>query len=324
MAAVDFVISQGNTIPSVTATITDPTGNPVNLTSATVTFVMRSEQQASATVNAAATIVSAPAGTVSYTFTTAQTGTPGLYNAQFNVTESGGGTYTYPNVGFMSIEVQPSLASMPQTLVSIADAKDVLNFLADDDVHDTKIQRWINACQPVIERITGPIVQQTIEEWHDGGVYQVVLRRRPSTALGTSPVLIINDCTEYIGPVPFPLAIVGSPDEAVLYSTMLDGNLGRLVRRTSGGGIMAFPNMPMQVHVWYTAGQATVPANVYEATLELLRINYQQTAQSTNKGLGSSLSTTYDEAPQGPPSSFFLPNRVREMLAPNRRAPSVA
>ena len=54
-------------------------------------------------------------------------------------------------------------------------------------------------------------------------------------------------------------------------------------------------------------------------TLELLRVNYQ-TTQMTGRGFQA----IADGNDNGPPLGFFVPRRVRELLAPNRRAPSIA
>ena len=83
--------------------------------------------------------------------------------------------------------------------------------------------------------------------------------------------------------------------------------------------------MPQSVHVFYEAGQQSVPDNVYEATLDLVRIHYQRTQEQTSLRLGSAGFGEEDEdEPQRPPMGFLLPGSVRERLAPNRRFPSLA
>ena len=315
----DFSAKAGDSALTWSDTLTYSDGSAVNLTGASVKLVMRSLASATPVFNSTATVVSALAGTVSYSPTATNTATPGEFMGNWVVTFSGGSVQTFPTVGYLTIAIEENLtAAGTQQLITVTYAKDVLNMADAARVHDEKILRWINACRPVIEAIAGPIIQQTFEEWHDGGSYQIVLRRRPSTAYGTSPILILDACSEYNGPIEWPLAIVSSPDEGVLYSCMLDSQLGVVVRRTSGGGVQAFPNMPRSVHVWYTAGQQSVPDNVAEATAELLRQNYQATAQALRGGKAAR-----QEIP-APPMGFFVPGRVRELLAVNRRAPSIA
>lgn len=312
--AADFTIGQGSTVPTFADTILDENGDPLNLAGATVTFVMRALANASTTINAVASIVSASAGEVSFTLSAAQTSAAGLYNAQWIVTESGGGTYAFPNIGYRSVEVQASLALAQQTLVSVADAKDILNFQTDDDAHDTKILRWIDAAQVVFEQKCGPIIQQNFDEWYDGGQYYIMLRHAPSTALGSSPILDLNFCEVYIGPIEYQFQGVGSPVIGSIYTYELD-TFSRVVRRGPGGGIIPFPNVLQSVHVGYTAGQSTVPANIYEAVLEYLREMYQETAQSTS-GWG--------DAGSGPEpiKGFALSGRVLQILGLSKSAPA--
>jgi hypothetical protein len=315
----DLTIRQGDTTPAFTQTITDQNGNAVNLTSATVTFVMRQLSSSTPTVNAAMVITDATAGQVQYNWSTVDTATPGVYMAEIHCVLSGGGSYTYPNEGYLEIEVQENLSNPSQQLVTVANVKDVLNFANTNREHDTKILRWINAVRPVIENLVGPVILTQFEEWHDGGNSFIVLRRRPSTALGTTPYLVLNAISEYNGPIEWPLSIIASPDRGQLYSAQLDAQLGQVVRRTAGGGVQAFPYQPQAVHVTYVAGQSSVPDNVAEATLELIRQNYQHTAQAPRNARGSS-----SEPPEPPPMGFFVPGRVRELLGPNRRYPSIA
>ena len=105
----DFHIKSGDTTPVITATLTDSAGAAVNLTGATVRFVMRKGGAATAKVAAAATVVSAPAGTVSYTWLAANTNDPGIYSACWEVTFSGGTIQTFPNAGYTSVAVLPDL-----------------------------------------------------------------------------------------------------------------------------------------------------------------------------------------------------------------------
>lgn len=317
---VDITVRQGDTTPTFTATVLDANSNPLNLTGCTVKFVMRNLSSSLPTVNAAMTVVSASAGTVSYAWSATDTATPGLFMGEIHVTTtSSGATYTYPNVGYLSIEIEQNLLAPSQQLVTVDAVKDVLNMDPDNRVHDTKILRWINSARPLIEAIVGPIIQQQFEELHDGGGDFIIARHRPSTELGTSPVLLVNAISEYNGPIEWPLALIPSPDFGQLYSVEVDVRLGKIVRRTAGGAVQAFPYMPQSVHLWYTAGQSSVPDNVAEATMEYLRENYQGTAQALRRaGTKAAVSTA------APPTGYALSYRVENMLSPMRRFPSLA
>jgi hypothetical protein len=207
------------------------------------------------------------------------------------------------------------------TLVDLTAVKNYLNIPYDDATQDAKLGMFISAVRPLVEAITGPILLQQFEEWHDGGSTFIMVNRRPSTTYGTTPVLTVQAISEYNGPIEWPLAIIASPDEGQLYSAQPEVQFGRIVRRTAGGGVQAFPDQPQAVHVWYTVGQDSVPDNVALGTLELIRIQFQHTQQ----GRPRPGSNAVDEGlPEREIFGFFVPNSVRELLSPNKRHPSLA
>lgn len=75
----DFTMRAGDTAPLLTATLLGADGNPANLTGATVKFHLRAKNSATAIVNAVATVVSAIAGSVSYSWQAADTASAGDY-----------------------------------------------------------------------------------------------------------------------------------------------------------------------------------------------------------------------------------------------------
>lgn len=110
MAPSTFYISQGATAPAITATLVDQYGTVANLTGASVKFVMTNAFYGNA-VNAAATIVNATAGQVSYSWGTSDTSNPGLYGCQWQVVYSGGAQETYPQGYYNQVSVSPALTS---------------------------------------------------------------------------------------------------------------------------------------------------------------------------------------------------------------------
>ena len=322
MATADLFIRQADVLPTLSNTITDQSGNPVNLTGASVSLVLRTLMSSEPiTLAGSATVTNAAAGQVQYAWNTADTATAGLYNAEWHCSGgSVGGTYTYPNDGYITISVEQSL-NLPggQLLVSLADAKDVLNIASSDRTHDAKIIRFINAIQVIIENMVGPVIPTVREEWADGGQYAIRVRRRPSSALGTSPLLNLMACSEYRGPIEYSLSIIQSPDFGSVYSCMMD-TYGTITRRSAGGGIIAFPSMPRSVHYWYETGQQTVPWNIYEGTLELLREHYQQTQQMSR---GRSASYLDEDTPTQGVVGYLVSGKVRQWLAPVRKHPTV-
>jgi hypothetical protein len=306
----DFVTKQGST-PTWQVGLVDANGNKLNLTGASVNFVMRALSASSPVINSPATIVDTNSANVSYTFTAAQTAAAGIYAAEFQVTQSNGVLVTSPTDGYFEISIEENLSTAGgATLVSLGEVKEYLGISTQDKSRDAKLVRFINDVTPVIEQITGPILERQIEEWYDGGQHFIQLRNRP--------VINLLACSEYRGPIEYVLPIVQSPDRGQIYSVELDGS--RIVRRSAGGGIIAFPSLPQSVHVVYTAGYTTVPVNVQHATLELIRIQFQSTQQGRPKPGGGG-------ADFGEPGrqifGFFVPNSVRELLVPNKRHASI-
>ncbi len=313
----DFVCKQGDTTPVFTATIVDNSGNVVNLTGATVTFVSRSLQAANTTTNAAATIVAPTAGTVSYTPTAYDTAVAGRYMVEWHYTLAGGATGTYPVDGYQELTVEENLTTPGgQYLVSLNEVKDHLRIANSDHSHDYRLREMIYSAGPIVEGITGPILQRKYEnETYDGGVWFISLMHRP--------VLSVESVVEYRGPIAYNLTQVPTPDLGTIYSYMFEPP-GRIVRRTVGGGSTPFPPGADAVFVSYTAGMQTVPANVVEATKELIRVNFQRTDVGGRPAFNGGVSYGgEDDVPTAPAMGFLVPGRVREMLEPNRRHPSV-
>lgn len=310
----DLSMHQGDT-PTYAYTLTNADGSNPDLTGGSVKFVMRSLLASSPVVNASATIVNAATGHVDYTFQAADSATAGGYMATWVATLASGAVVTYPTTGYLDVRVEQNLTTAGgQQLVSLSDAKAYLNIPAASRDQDSKIVQMIESATPMVEAITGPIVQRSYNEWYDGGNPFVVLRNRP--------VLALTSVTEYRGPIAYALTIITDPGHGTIYSCMLD-EFGRVERRSAGGGIIAFPAMPQSVNVVYTAGLAAVPDNVRHGTLELLRINYQQTQQGGRPAFGSSVGGMEDQFEQMNILGFYMPRRVREMLSASRRFPSL-
>ena len=318
----DFTIVEGDTRPILSDNLYFANKEIPPLEGCTITLVMRSQTSSEPKkLHGTVKVVNYETAQVAYTFTPKDTeGAAGMYVASWEVYFPTGSKMTFPTQGYLWIEVQESLATKHTGLiVGVPEVKNYLNIPSIDRTHDTKLERYIQAVAPLIENIVGPVVPTVFREYHTGGQYFISLRRRPSSALGTSPVFTLMACSEYRGPIEYPLSIVDNPAEGTIYSCMFHPREGIVERRTSGGGVMAFPAMSGSVHVVYEAGQEKVPANVEEAALETIRINYQ-----TTQMVGAGRQTLADvEEVQGPMMGFFLPRRVRELLSPNRRAPRI-
>jgi hypothetical protein len=105
-----FYIKQNDTSPSIRATLKDGDEVPIDLTGATVRFHMRSIGGSSAKVDADATVVlPATAGIVQYDWDNGDTDTVGTYQAEFEVTLAGGAVETFPNNGYITIEIKDDI-----------------------------------------------------------------------------------------------------------------------------------------------------------------------------------------------------------------------
>lgn len=101
-----FYVKQNDTAPSIRATLKDSDNTVINLTGATVRFHMRTIGGTTAKVDSAATVVSpATSGVVQYDWVAADTDTVGTYQAEFEVTYSDGTIETFPNNGYIVVEI---------------------------------------------------------------------------------------------------------------------------------------------------------------------------------------------------------------------------
>jgi len=106
VAVPTFNIKQNDDRPLLDAFLRDDRDRPVDLTGATVLFHMRLATDNSVKINGGSvTVVAATAGSVRYTFTTSNTDTAGIYEAEFQVTFSDGTVQTFPNDGYITIVI---------------------------------------------------------------------------------------------------------------------------------------------------------------------------------------------------------------------------
>jgi hypothetical protein len=195
------------------------------------------------------------------------------------------------------------------SIASLAEAREYLNFTSDTS-HDTELQRFIDAADPVIEDIVGPVNTVQVTEWYDGGRPYIVLRQ--------NPVVTVDSITEYSGATGTALTATTSPADAGSWTYTFDTDDGILYRVTSAGSSF-FANGANNVKVVYTVGRSPVPTNIKLAALELIRHLYQSTQQGGRPQFGGA----GEEGPWAP-AGFAVPTRVIELLAPHRRERRIA
>jgi hypothetical protein len=103
--APDAYLKQNDTSPAVRSQLFDGLGLPVNLTGASVLFMAWFPGDAAVKINAAATLVDAALGIVSYTPTAPNTDTIGDLMAEWQVTFGGGAKETFPNGEWLKVRV---------------------------------------------------------------------------------------------------------------------------------------------------------------------------------------------------------------------------
>jgi hypothetical protein len=104
----DFVIKAFDELPSIRATLS-VAGNPVDLTGATVRFIMVPKGAKTVKVKAPAVIVAPTQGVVRYDWTSADTNTPGEYQAEWEVTFTDGKSQSFPTASYHSVAVLADL-----------------------------------------------------------------------------------------------------------------------------------------------------------------------------------------------------------------------
>lgn len=175
-----------------------------------------------------------------------------------------------------------------------------------DTVDDVELGGFVDAITGVVESITGPInsvaVTDTFSPCEASRVY---LRR--------VPVLAVTSVKEYRGSTTYTLTNqpVGSATDVYGYS-LDDASYGVVVRRSVASVEVPFGDI---VVVTYTAGYATVPANVRLAALELIRENW---VGSKNPGRRPPAEQQWDV------NGFYVPQGIRELLRPNAAMPGIA
>jgi len=100
-----FYIKQNDTSPAIRATLRDGDGDVINLDGATVRFHMRPIGSTTVKVDAAGTVIAPAGGIVQYSWSEEDTDTVGAYQAEFEVTYTGGNVETFPNDGYIRVEI---------------------------------------------------------------------------------------------------------------------------------------------------------------------------------------------------------------------------
>lgn len=105
-----FFLKRGDTLPYLVATLSDDSG-PVDLTGATVKFVLRQSRTRCATGEPAlllkkdAVVADPASGVVRYEWASGDTDTAGQFDGEFEVTFPSGGRWTFPSSGYIPVNI---------------------------------------------------------------------------------------------------------------------------------------------------------------------------------------------------------------------------
>jgi hypothetical protein len=165
-------------------------------------------------------------------------------------------------------------------LITLADAKAQLGIATGTTTYDADIELYVEAATPIVEAITGPMVQAS----------------RTFTLNGGSSVLAL--------PVKF--TSVTSVTVGGVATTSYDADpLSGLIYSETG----AFASGIQNVVVVVAVGSATIPSNVKLAARELVRHWWQTSRQANRPG-------TAEQVAQQP-LPLGVSRRIGELLAPN-------
>jgi len=98
-------IKQDDTQPAMKVRLKDSAGNPANLTGATVRVAIQHYSRPAIKFNRAAHIADAITGEVWLVWQPEETETPGLYRIEFRVTYQDGNRETFPNDGYLLVNI---------------------------------------------------------------------------------------------------------------------------------------------------------------------------------------------------------------------------
>lgn len=194
--------------------------------------------------------------------------------------------------------------------VTINDVRDDLNIT--DSSNDAELQTIIDAATAMLENHPGYTVADRVKtttytEWYDGGIGRIVLNHYPVSS--------IISVTEYNGTAA--QAIAAEPWDSVTFTAYgyVLGTSGFLDRTASGYPV----HFTGRVKVVYVAGTDEVPADLRLAALLLVEHLWQ-----TQRGDQGPTLDGLDAVSPDFRSSFALPNRVLEILAPYAKGSAVA
>lgn len=297
-----MTVFAGQPVP-LTFTLTDGDGNPVEAASTqpvcTVTLPDLTTSTPTVTFEGASYSATGPSGQAGHywvAWTCADATYPGGFTDSYNIAALAAGS-----------------------ILSFADAKRTLRIGLQDDSEDDFITEWNPVTTAIIEWYCGAVLQRTVAERLPAGGLQIQLSQVPVislTAWTTIPAQLVNDLIAVPNPASpmFPTRVFGvSYPTDQLYA---DPVLG-VVTHTSG--------LPFYYgeYIWqYAAGRPVIPDCILLGARALLKHLYGM--ERGDGGGGGSASLGGGEMSTMTPLGFAVPNRVLEVLVPERLPAAIA
>jgi len=189
-------------------------------------------------------------------------------------------------------------------VLTLAEAKLFLNIT--DTRFDAELPDFITAASKMWVGRIGPVTSTAYDEWYDGGSSRITTRRWP--------VLAVTLVEEQFGPIKYTLT--DSSTALGTWTYTIDLSTGLLIKRAWGMAI-PFAGGQRNVHVQYTAGYATIPADIKKA-VGAITLHLWETQRGGAKKLGQGGTDDYK-----PASMFDWPSRA-EMVAAAYMTPGIA
>ena len=184
-------------------------------------------------------------------------------------------------------------------ILTLAEARAALRKPAADTADDADISTYyIPAVTPVVEDLTGPIIQAAGLTWTVDG--------------GRTTILLPSNCSAVTQVTETGTVLVSNVDYTVNLRS------GLVVRGSVQQPYIFLPGQ-QNIVITYSVGAATIPPNVKLAARIILRQIFQADQQGYRPAFGqpdNDLVTT--------PSGYAIPKRAFELLQPNRNLPGFA
>jgi hypothetical protein len=217
------------------------------------------------------------------------------------------------------------MATSIVTLQQVRDHLRISTAYTSDDAMLTDI--FIPAADDVIQRECSEMISTMRDEYYDGGDESIWLRHIPIRS-----VEMVEEGWGFTNYVLAYVQVNSILDNAEQVNPMFaysvdDYENGMITRRMGGNVVVPFVPGESNIHVVYTSGVDVVPGAVILAELELIN-HWYQNAMQRYSGSGNTydaIAADYARSGADPQemNSFGVPERIIELLKPNRRTPII-